>query len=315
MTYKKDIYTIEPILEERIWGGQELIKMFHLHTSLKNVAEMYSVIAIPNHLDCNVMEASMPLSEFFKNNKELFGCQKEYLPVRMVAGNQICDLSIQVHPDDEYGLKHSNMRGKPESEWLLGDGEGTMVLGHYAQSKEEFIELAENKKWDKLLRKVTVHGGDFIHIPQGTLHASQGTGCCVAFSTNGDVTYRLYDYDRKDASGNLRELHTQNVYDVVTIPDVHQNPVRVAPTTMDGLQVTIFFDKPGLYTCGKIECENSGSFEMQEFYFIMCIYGSGNINGKAIQGGQTFFIPCNYGKIRITGTMTLAFISYKDEIC
>ena len=78
---------------------------------------------------------------FFEENKELFGCQKEYLPVRMVVGNQIKDLAVQVHPDDEYGMAHSHMRGKPESEWLLGDGEGTMILGHHAKTKEEFIKL------------------------------------------------------------------------------------------------------------------------------------------------------------------------------
>lgn len=76
----------------------------------------------------------------------------------MVVGNQIKDLSVQVHPDDEYGMAHSHMRGKPESEWLLGDGEGTMILGHHAKTKEEFIKLAENKEWDKLLRKIKVKG-------------------------------------------------------------------------------------------------------------------------------------------------------------
>lgn len=158
MAVERKIYTIEPILEERIWGGQELIKMFNLKTNLKNVAEMYTVIAIPDHLDCHVTEANLPLSVFFEENKELFGCQKEYLPVRMVVGNQIKDLSVQVHPDDEYGMAHSHMRGKPESEWLLGDGEGTMILGHHAKTKEEFIKLAENKEWDKLLRKIKVKG-------------------------------------------------------------------------------------------------------------------------------------------------------------
>ena len=106
MTVEKKLYTIEPILEERIWGGQELIKMFNLKTNLKNVAEMYTVIAMPGHLDCHVTEANLPLSVFFEENKELFGCQKEYLPVRMVVGNQIKDLSVQVHPVHPGKLQH-----------------------------------------------------------------------------------------------------------------------------------------------------------------------------------------------------------------
>lgn len=313
MTVEKKVYTIEPILEERIWGGQELIKMFNLKTNLKNVAEMYTVIAMPGHLDCHVTEANLPLSVFFEENKELFGCQKEYLPVRMVVGNQIKDLSVQVHPDDEYGMTHSHMRGKPESEWLLGDGEGTMILGHHAKTKEEFIKLAENKEWDKLFRKIKVKGGDFIHIPQGTLHASQGEGCCVAFSTNGDVTYRLYDYDRKDSSGKLRELHVQNVYDVVEVPDENKKPIQVSSHFVNGLQVTEFFDQPGLYTCGNIKSDTSGFFERKEFYFLMCIEGEGKISDRKIKAGQTFFVPCNYGPVEISGAMTIAYISYKDD--
>ena len=220
---------------------------------------------------------------------------------------------MQVHPDDEYGMAHSHMRGKPESEWLLGDGEGTMILGHHAKTKEEFIKLAENKEWDKLFRKIKVKGGDFIHIPQGTLHASQGEGCCVAFSTNGDVTYRLYDYDRKDSSGKLRELHVQNVYDVVEVPDENKNPIQVSSHFVNGLQVAEFFDEPGLYTCGNIKSDTSGFFERKEFYFLMCIEGEGKISDRKIKAGQTFFVPCNYGPVEISGVMTIAYISYKDD--
>lgn len=135
----------------------------------------------------------------------------------------------------------------------------------------------------------------------------------MAFSTNGDVTYRLYDYDRKDSSGKLRELHVQNVYDVVEVPDENKNPIQVSSHFVNGLQVTEFFDEPGLYTCGNIKSDTSGFFERKEFYFLMCIEGEGKISGRKIKAGQTFFVPCNYGPVEISGAMTIAYISYKDD--
>lgn len=310
---KRKIFQIDPILESRIWGGRSLIKMFDLKTDLPNVAEIYSVIAIPNHLDCNVREENIPLSQFYLENRELFGCNLDYLPVRMVIGNQVAPLSVQVHPSDEYGLKYSGMRGKPESEWLLGEGEGYMILGHHAKSKKEFIDLTNKKEWDKLFRKVTVHGGDFIDIPQGTLHGSAGEGVCVAFSTNGDVTYRLYDYDRVDKDGNPRELHIEHVFNNVTIPDDKKEPLETTEIEKDGCHITEFLDRPGLYACGKIKIKNKGEFCLTEFYFILCVEGIGVIDGRKIKAGETFFIPCGYGKIMIEGNVLLAYISYRDK--
>lgn len=312
---QKKIYEIEPILEERIWGGRALIEKFRIETELNNVAEMYSVIAIPGHLDCMVKTVEQPLSVFYKENKELFGSKSDYLPVRLVVGHSVSPLSVQLHPDDDYGLLHSGMRGKTESEWLLGDAtnQGEMILGHCAKTKEEFIEMVDNKEWDRLFRKVKVKGGDFIHIPTRTLHGTLGEGEVVAFSTNGDVTYRLYDYNRLGMDGKPRETHIQEIFDTIRVPDNQIVPVDYSVIENNGCTMSIFFDQPGLYSCGSIETTVSGIYERKEFVFLLCIEGNGKIEDKEIQAGRTFFIPCDYGPIYLEGKMKLAYISYKDE--
>jgi mannose-6-phosphate isomerase len=312
----KQIFYIEPILEDRIWGGQDLKKKYNIKTDLKNIAEIYTVIAIPNHLDCDVRGQNCKLSEFYHQNRFLFGSESPDMPVRMVLGNSADKLSIQLHPDDEYGLKHSGMRGKPEGcVFLEGEGEGSMVFGHYAKTKEEFIFLAENRMWDKLLKFVPTKKNYFVHIPYGTLHAFGAGGICAAFSPNGDVTYRLHDYDRVDsATGTTRPLHKKEIYDNITVPDSGHEPVLIEPVVKQGCKIAIYHDEPGVYTGGRIEVDTEGVYEQEEFIFMTCINGHGLINGYPVNELETVLIPSQNGPIKIEGKLDLVFVSYKDII-
>lgn len=309
----KKPYKITPILEERIWGGKGLIEKFHLNTTLKNVAEIYFVIAIPNHLDCFVADENIPLSQFYWKHPELFDCAAKDLPIRMVAGHSVKPLSVQLHPEDAYALAHEGMRGKPESELILGENAtGDLILGHYAQTKEEFIKLVKEKQWDQLFRKIPIKSGDFIHIPACTLHGSLGEGMVVAFSTNGDVTYRLYDYDRVDDQGKPREQHVAHVLNNVTIPDQEIGTVPYQTIEENGCEISHLMDQPGAYSCGRIKVKEQGIFYLKEFYFITCIEGEGLLHDFHIQAGETYFIPCAYAPIILKGHMDLVYISYKD---
>jgi mannose-6-phosphate isomerase len=305
---------VEPILEERIWGGQELKKKYNIKTDLKNIAEVYLVVAIPNHLDCTIRGNGIRLSDYYHQNRDLFGSDSPDMPIRMILGNSDENLSIQLHPDDEYGLKHNGMRGKPEGcVFLEGEGEGKMVFGHFAKTKDEFIQLAENKQWDKLLKYVPTRKDYFVHIPCGTLHAFGAGGICAAFSTNGDVTYRLYDYDRIDpATGKTRPLHVQEIYDNITVPDSERDAILVAPIYKNGCQIRTYHDEPGCYTGGRIQVTDQGVYEQKEFFFATCINGRGLLNGRPICEFETVFIPQKFGPVNIIGDIDLIYVSYKN---
>ncbi len=311
----KRIYFIEPILEERIWGGQRLKEKYRIQTDLKNIAEIYTVIAIPGHLDCDVRGTGRKLSEFYHLHPELFGSETPDMPVRMIVGNSADRLSIQLHPDDEYGLLHSGMRGKPEGcVFFEGEGEGSMVFGHYARTKEEFIHLSRTGQWDKLLKYVPIRKDSFVHIPYGTLHAFGAGGLCAAFSTNGDVTYRLYDYDRVDqATGKPRQLHVQEVYDNITVPDADREAVRVEPFQKDGCEICLYHDEPGCYTGGRLIVRGQGTYRQDEFLFMTCINGRGTIDGVPVGELDTVFLPQDYGAIGIQGDLDLVFVSYRNK--
>jgi mannose-6-phosphate isomerase len=120
-------------------------------------------------------------------------------------------MSIQLHPDDDYAMKHEGKKGKPDGVFFI-EGEGEMVLGHNAKTKEEFLELMNEGNWDQLVRKIRVKKGDFVDVPFGTLHAFGAGFLLIEFTQNADLTYRLYDYDRIDPITNTqRTLHIRQV--------------------------------------------------------------------------------------------------------
>lgn len=309
---EKRIYRVEPILEERVWGGQKIREKFQYKTDLKNIAQVYHVIGIPNHLD-NLMDTGEHLSEFYHNNPELFNCASKDLPVRLVTACACGSLSIHMHPDDEYALKHEGMRGKVEGgvEIEAKDEYYIARVGHTAKTKEEFIDLVEKKEFDKLLRKIPRKVGDFHHNPTGFLHGGTGDGQSidVAWSTNGDVTYRLYDRDRNDPN---RPLHIDKVIDTVNIPDPIPEDVQPTPYKRDGCLIFDYYAKPKEYVARRIKTDDVAEFQDDKFMFILCGDGSGRINDTRIKPGDTIFIPANYGRLKIEGKMDLFILSYID---
>ena len=310
---EKKIYRIEPVFEERIWGTKRLQEKYGYKTDLNNIAEVYNVCAMPGHLDNIVTGTGLHLSEFYKQNRDLFDSDTEEMPVETCMAHSNSYLSIQVHPDDEYALAHEGTRGRPEG-WTIIEGpeKSEMEIGNNAKTKEEFIVLSNEKNWDKLFRYVQMEKYQYIHVPAGSLHAFCKDAVAVAFSNNADVTYRLYDFDRLDAkTGKPRDLHVQKVFDTVTVPDNHLDPFWPEKHEDNGCVISNYHDEPGVYTAGRIEVEKEGIYETDKFMFYTCVDGSGSINGEPIKAGETLFVPKEYGKILIKGPIDLMYVTYK----
>ena len=251
---EQKIYRIKPVFEERMWGGQHLIEKYHYQTELKNIAESYCCIAIPNHLDCDVIDTGDKLSDFYHQNRELFGSDTDDIPIRLTVESVLDNMSVQIHPEDEYALEHFHQYGKPGGILYLEGTPTDLLLGHHAKTKEEFIQWNETRQFDKLFRFVDYVPGDFIHIPANTLHSFRIRGIMIAFARNSDVTLRLYDYDRMDPkTGKPRKMHVKEVYENVTIPDDQILPTRGRIVEQGALTHTVYYDAPGEYTAGRVQ--------------------------------------------------------------
>lgn len=117
--------------------------------------------------------------------------------------------NVQVHPDDTYAMEHEGELGKTECWYVIAADEGSEIIyGHNAV--KELRQQIETELLDALLTKVPVKAGDFFYVPSGTMHAIGSGILILETQQSSDTTYRVYDFDRKDAQGNLRELHLEN---------------------------------------------------------------------------------------------------------
>ncbi|MBF8971050.1 mannose-6-phosphate isomerase, class I [Streptococcus sp. NLN76] len=208
-------------MHEKIWGGTQLRDVFGYEIPSDKTGEYWAISAHPNGVSrvANGRFQGVGLDRLYREQKDLFGNPDSPvfpLLTKILDANDW--LSVQVHPDDRYALEHEGELGKTECWYVLEAEEGAEIIyGHEAQSKEELAQMIEAGDWEHLLTRVPVKAGDFFYVPSGTMHAIGKGILILETQQSSDTTYRVYDFDRKDDQGNLRELHLQKSIDVLNI--------------------------------------------------------------------------------------------------
>ena len=254
--------------------------------------------------------AGQTLIELWDEQPALFGNHEtEVFPLLTKILDANTNLSVQVHPDDAYANLHENGElGKTEC-WYIIDCEedAEIIFGHNAKTKAEFTELIEKGEWSRLLRKVKIKPGDFFYVPSGTIHAlGQGT-VVLETQQSSDATYRLYDYDRVDQKGQLRELHIDKSIAVTTIPnrDTVTTPEQCA---IPGARITKFVEAK-YFTVYKWDIDGTANFNINPFLLASVIDGDGTLTignePYPIKKGDHFMLPANADEFQIEGKATL----------
>lgn len=208
---------------EKIWGGQRLKSEFAYPIEGENIGEYWAISAMESYpsIVTNGKLKGENLKNIYKNYKQLFGNlpEKEFpLLVKIIDAKD--DLSIQVHPDDQMAAKIENSLGKSECWYILNENESSIIYGIKAKNKEQAIKLIDEEKWEELLKEVKVKKDDFFYVPAGTVHAIK-KGCLILeIQQASDLTYRLYDYDRIDKNGKMRELHLEKSKEAIKINEL-----------------------------------------------------------------------------------------------
>ena len=205
---------LNAVLQEKIWGGTKLNSLFNFTLPSEKTGEAWIISAHPNGISTiksPAKYAGLGLDELYKAHPELFnGQQLASFPLLIKLLDASDDLSIQVHPDDEYALEHEGEYGKNECWYVVQAEPGAkIVYGHTAMTPEEFAEKIDNEAWSDLFTEIPVKAGDFFDVPSGTIHAIGGGIVILETQQNSDTTYRVYDYKRTDDTGNPRPLHIQ----------------------------------------------------------------------------------------------------------
>ncbi len=305
----KPILFLEPVFKQMIWGGNRLGTDFGYRIPGEDTGECWGISAHPNG-DAKVISepyAGKTLSALWAENRELFGdLEGDCFPLLIKIIDAKADLSIQVHPADDYAKVHENgSLGKMEC-WYIIDcpKDAKLVLGHHAKDKAELKDMIHNAKWQKFLRYVPIKKGDFIQIDPGTVHAI--TSGCLLLETqqNSDITYRVYDYDRL-SDGKPRELHVEKSIDVIRAPEkaadeMVKNVQELPENTLNELIACQY------YRVFKADVRGEFAFT-QEYPFlnVSVIEGCGTINGQEIKKGDHFILPAGFGEVKFAGEMGL----------
>lgn len=243
------------------------------------------------------------LHRLWNEHPELFGHPKEdAFPLLTKILDADMDLSVQVHPNDAYAHRHENGElGKTEFWYVLDcQKDAELILGHRAQTKEDFVRLIERNEWDHLLRRIPIKPGDFFYVPSGTPHALCEGTLVLEIQQSSDATYRLYDYDRTDENGNKRELHLQKAIDVTDIPHTDQNVKSTKHQIGDAL-ITILAETP-FFSIYKWNVSGKASFPAPGRYLLASVIkGRGKLDGCSIQKGGHFIVPADFGDFVIEG--------------
>ncbi|MEH7248062.1 mannose-6-phosphate isomerase, class I [Neobacillus niacini] len=304
---------LKPVFKERIWGGTALQTEFGYEIPTDTTGECWAISAHPNGPSIieNGTFSGMALDELWCKNPELFGNPKEEVfPLLTKILDANADLSVQVHPEDDYAKVHENGDlGKTECWYILDCKEGAeMIFGHNAKTKEEYIQQINEGRWDELLRRVKIKPGDFFYVPSGTIHALCEGTLVLETQQSSDTTYRVYDYNRKDAEGNLRELHLEKAIDVTTVP--HQ-VAGVTPVVEELENVTITtFVQSDFFSVYKWDVKGKAAFSYTDHYLLLSVIngdGTFNHNGEkySLNKGTHFIVPVGVDQFEIAGDCEL----------
>ncbi len=310
---------LEPVFQERIWGGTKLKQLFGYEIPNDRTGECWAVSAHPNGQSVvkNGAFQGLKLGELWSSHKELFQSNSAVFPLLTKILDASDDLSVQVHPDDEYaGANENGELGKTEC-WYIVDAEpgSVIIYGHEAKTKEQLIQMIKDGKWNDLLTQVPVKPGDFFYVPSGTIHAL-GKGIVVLETQqSSDTTYRVYDYDRRDKDGNLRDLHLDKAIDVTSIPQAYE-PANYSSKEVGGLAVTTFVSNP-FFTVEKWNVAEIANVPANEKYTICSVLeGEGKLclqdQEYPLAKGEHFILPVDSGPFQLEGNLML-IISREGE--
>lgn len=281
---------LKPAVVTTLWGGKKLLS-WGKETKEDHISETWELSFYKDH-PCT-LEDGTPLMDVVTDKELGTNVSKfEIFPLLVKFIDSAQDLSVQVHPSDEYALKHEGELGKTEMWQILEaeDGCGIYLGFNKETSEEEVIRKVEDGSILELLNFFEVKKGETYFIPSGTVHAIGKGVTLIEIQQNSNITYRLYDYKRKDKNGNYRELHLDKAVKVI---DYHKfEPISFAKPLLGECK----YFKASLYPI----TNNEIIADFTSFKAIHIIEGEGNIGEYAFKKGDTFFLPAD-SSVRIEG--------------
>lgn len=304
----------EPILKQTLWGGNKIIPFKHLTENLPNVGESWEVSSVEGSesVVANGACKGMTLPEVVRTYKEELVGEANYarfgdkfpLLIKFIDAQR--DLSIQVHPDDELARKRHNSFGKNEMWYVISAEPGAKLISGFSQeiTPKEYKERVADGTFADVLQACEVKPGDVFYVPAGRVHGI-GAGVFVAeIQQTSDITYRIFDYNRKDKDGKLRELHINQAVDAINFEDVEEDfRTSYEPISNEPVELVAcpYFTTSVYDMTEEITCDYS---ELDSFVIFICVEGACRLldnakNEVVLHAGEIVLFPATTQEVTI----------------
>jgi mannose-6-phosphate isomerase len=315
-------YKFAPYLKTTLWGGYQIAPFKGIFTAQPNIGESWEISGVPGHESKAIergliddIDVGLTLTELIDKYKGLLVGNKVYkkfgnkfpLLVKFIDSRQ--DLSVQVHPNDELAMQRHGCTGKTEMWYVIKADVGAKIYSGLSKSitPEEYERLVSepNTAGDNPMASVIAthesHDGDLYFLPAGRLHAIGAGNFLAEIQQTSDITYRVYDFGRKDAHGKPRELHVAEAKDAIDYqvwPEYRSSYDSTKPTSQLINCPYFIVHRVVVQVAAQVD------FQCDSFVVVMCLWGEANINGIHIHQGETILVPACENVLYIFGNAT-----------
>lgn len=310
-----NVFLLKPSAKDYLWGGNRINEKFNKGFNISPLAETWECSTHPDGPSFIVGGEfdGKTLAEVLNLHPEFLGTKHTQLPILVKFIDARQALSVQVHPDDDYAREFENgSLGKSEM-WYVVDAEpgASLVYGlNKTADKQEVKDLINEGQLESILNSVPVSKGDSFFIKAGTIHAI-GAGCLIAeIQQSSNLTYRLYDFNRRDKNGKLRELHIDKALDVANLSVIENGPsvvdsgssvIENGPSVIASESVAIpSLDQTTICECpyfkvDKLILNSSITYKTNKdsFGVLLCLEGQGKIDNQTFKKGDCLFISAD----------------------
>ncbi len=308
------MYKFKPIFKSMLWGGDKIAPFKQTKTDQQQIGESWELSGVSGDesIVAEGPEAGVSLPELIERygarllgaaNFERFGTEFPLL-IKFIDARQ--DLSIQVHPDDALAWERHRSKGKTEMWYVVAADEGAHLRSGFSKqvTPEEYEASVADNTITEILADYAVHAGDVFFLPAGRVH-SIGAGSFIAeIQQTSNITYRIYDFNRRDAQGNLRELHTEQAkgaIDYTVLPDYR---THYEAQKNCGVELV----KCPYFTTTLYDLTDPIAIDLKEkdsFVVVICVDGEGTIADGAgetlpIRRGETILVPASVDGVQLT---------------
>ena len=312
-----ELFKFEPLLKQTIWGGDKIVTFKHLESDLDSVGESWEISGVPGDESVvangeykgktlNEVLAEMKDKLVGADNYKRFGDRFPLL-IKFIDARQ--DLSIQVHPDDETAHRQGKPMGKTEM-WYVMDSDENASLKVGLKKKitpEEYAQMVEDDTICDALGNYKVKSGDCFFIPAGRIHAICSGSFIAEIQQTSDVTYRIYDYKRKDKNGNYRQLHTKEAAEAIDYTVLDDYRTEYTPVKNEATQLV----SCPLFTTAVYDLTEPMTLdysELDSFVILIALKGEGSIltssgNSYSFREGESILLPATTEMVKVEGNI------------